>query len=70
MELAPPSARAVVVGLSYQLGNLASSASSTIEAKIGSQYPLPDLVVKGKHTKRYNYGKVDILNTRHNWQLT
>ncbi|CCG81441.1 Sugar transporter family protein [Taphrina deformans PYCC 5710] len=58
MELAPPNFRAFVVGTSYQLGNLASSASSTIEAKIGAQFPLPDLVVKGKHTKRYNYGKV------------
>lgn len=58
MELAPPNGRAFVVGTSYQLGNLASSASSTIEAKIGAQFPLPDLVVKGKHTKRYNYGKV------------
>lgn len=58
MELAPPNYRALVVGLSYQLGNLASSASSTIEAKIGATFPLPDLVVMGKHTKRYNYGKV------------
>jgi SHS family lactate transporter-like MFS transporter len=44
----------VVVGTSYQLGNLISSASSTIEATIGERYPLPP---KGK-TKRYAYGKV------------
>jgi len=43
-----------VVGTSYQLGNLISSASSTIEATIGERYPLPP---KGK-TKRYAYGKV------------
>lgn len=58
MELAPPNFRAFVVGTSYQLGNLASSASSTIEAQIGARFPLPDLVVEGKHTKRYNYGLV------------
>ena len=58
MELAPPQFRAFVVGTSYQLGNLASSASSTIEATIGARFPLPDLVVKGVHTKRYNYGLV------------
>lgn len=44
----------VVVGTSYQLGNLISSASSTIEATIGERFPLPP---KGK-TKRYAYGKV------------
>ena len=44
----------VVVGTSYQLGNLASSASSTIEATIGERFPL---LPKGK-TKRYDYGKV------------
>jgi len=43
-----------VVGTSYQLGNLISSASSTIEATIGERFPLPP---KGK-TKRYAYGKV------------
>ena len=43
-----------MVGTSYQLGNLISSASSTIEATIGQRFPLPP---KGK-TKRYAYGKV------------
>src|SRR5215471_14865409 len=33
MELSPGGFRTFVVGTSYQLGNLASSASSTIEAK-------------------------------------
>lgn len=39
-ELAPPDFRSFVVGLSYQLGNLASSASSTIETTIGEQFPI------------------------------
>ena len=42
------------MGTSYQLGNLVSSASSTIESTIGERFPLPP---KGK-TKRYEYGKV------------
>lgn len=54
MELSPGSFRTFVVGTAYQLGNLASSASSTIEATIGERYPLPP---KGK-VPRYNYGKV------------
>jgi SHS family lactate transporter-like MFS transporter len=54
MELSPGSFRTFVVGTSYQLGNLVSSASSTIESTIGSQFPLPP---KGK-TKRYQYGLV------------
>jgi len=54
MELSPGSFRTFVVGTSYQLGNLVSSASSTIEATIGERFPLPP---KGK-TARYNYGLV------------
>jgi len=54
MELSPGSFRTFVVGTSYQLGNLVSSASSTIESSIGERYPLPP---KGK-TTRYQYGKV------------
>jgi len=54
MELSPGSLRTFVVGTSYQLGNLVSSASSTIEATIGERFPLPP---KGK-TKRYKYGLV------------
>lgn len=42
------------MGTSYQLGNLVSSASATIEATIGERFPLPP---KGK-TSRYEYGKV------------
>ena len=54
MELSPGSFRTFVVGTSYQLGNLVSSASSTIETTIGAQFPLPP---KGK-TPRYQYGLV------------
>ena len=68
MELSPGSFRTFVVGTSYQLGNLVSSASSTIEATIeatiGERFPLsPKVAVSpttGKKTTtlRYNYGKV------------
>ena len=60
MELSPGSFRTFTVGTSYQLGNLASSASSTIEATIGERFPLSPLVdaKTGKTTPRYNYGKV------------
>lgn len=57
MELSPGSFRTFVVGTAYQLGNLASSASSTIEATIGERYPLPP--VKG--VARYDYGKVIVI---------
>jgi SHS family lactate transporter-like MFS transporter len=58
MELSPGSLRAFVVGTSYQLGNLASSASSTIEATIGEKFPLPPKIGEnGKSVERYAYGK-------------
>lgn len=44
--------RTMLSGLAYQLGNLASSASSTIESTIGSTFPIP-----GKKGA-YDYGKV------------
>jgi len=53
-ELSPPALRATMVGLTYQLGNLASSASATIQAIIGERYPLPP--VGG--VARYDYGRV------------
>lgn len=58
MELSPGSLRTFVVGTSYQLGNLVSSASSTIEATIGERYPLPPLHEGKKTIPRYEYGKV------------
>jgi len=54
MELSPGSFRTFIVGTTYQLGNLVSSASSTIEATAGEAFPLPP---KGK-VARYQYGKV------------
>ncbi|OJJ48572.1 hypothetical protein ASPZODRAFT_130643 [Penicilliopsis zonata CBS 506.65] len=55
MELSPKPIRSLLLGLGYQLGNLASSASVTIETTIGDRYPLPALA---DGTARYNYGKV------------
>jgi SHS family lactate transporter-like MFS transporter len=55
MELSPASIRTFVVGTSYQLGNLVSSASSTIEATLGQSFPLPPTE---DGSKRYEYGKV------------
>lgn len=55
MELSPGAFRTFVVGTSYQLGNLVSSASSTIEATIGERFPLPPTA---NGTPRYDYGKV------------
>jgi SHS family lactate transporter-like MFS transporter len=55
MELSPPSYSSFVVGTSYQLGNLISSASSTIEAHLGENFPLTPTA---SGTKRYEYGKV------------
>lgn len=50
LELAPPQYRTFVAGTAYQLGNLASSASSTIESTIAQKFPLSG----GRH----DYGKV------------
>lgn len=53
-ELSPPAYRSLVVGLSYQLGNLASSASSTIESTIGERFP----IVTASGEEAYDYSKV------------
>lgn len=55
MELSPGAFRTFVVGTAYQLGNLVSSASSTIEARLGEKFPLPP---NDEGEARYNYGKV------------
>ncbi|CRG84175.1 Carboxylic acid transporter protein homolog [Talaromyces islandicus] len=54
MELAPPAFRTLIVGASYQIGNLISSASPTIEATLGERFPLDS----NGNTDRYNYGLV------------
>ncbi|CAG98245.1 uncharacterized protein KLLA0_F10043g [Kluyveromyces lactis] len=51
-ELAPTEFRALITGVAYQLGNMISSASSTIEASIGERFPL-----EGREDA-YDYGKV------------
>lgn len=55
LELSPPALRTVIVGLTYQLGNLASSASATIQSIIGERYPLPPAP---DGSPRFDYGKV------------
>ncbi|KAJ5665420.1 uncharacterized protein N7477_007868 [Penicillium maclennaniae] len=55
MELSPGPIRTFAVGTAYQLGNLVSSASSTIESTIGERFPLP---ATEKAAHRYEYGKV------------
>ncbi|ETI27436.1 hypothetical protein G647_09626 [Cladophialophora carrionii CBS 160.54] len=55
LELSPGSLRTFSVGTAYQLGNLASSASSTIEATLGERFPLEPTAAG---VKRYHYGKV------------
>lgn len=55
MELSPGAFRTFVVGTSYQLGNLVSSASSTIESRIGERFPLPPT---DAGEERNDYGKV------------
>jgi SHS family lactate transporter-like MFS transporter len=55
IELSPPALRSLTVGLTYQLGNLASSASATIESVIGERFPLPPTP---NGVPRFDYGKV------------
>lgn len=53
-ELVNASHRSFLSGLVYQLGNLTSSASSTIEATLGAKFPIEN----AKTDDAYNYGKV------------
>lgn len=55
-ELSPPDARALVSGLAYQLGNLASAPSATIETELADKYPLA-WDANGNPTKN-DYAKV------------
>lgn len=52
-ELAHPEFKSFIVGVAYQLGNLASSASSTIESELCHRFP----IVNSDGTTTYNYGK-------------
>lgn len=55
MELAPATLRTTVIGLTYQLGNLASSGSATIQAIIGEKYKLSP---GPQGQQRFDYGRV------------
>lgn len=55
MELVNKDNRVFLSGIVYQLGNLASSASSTIEAQIGTRFPLDK---NDPTSDAYDYGKV------------
>ena len=55
IELSPPALRSLTVGLTNQPGNLASSASATIESVIGERFPLPPTAAG---VERFDYGKV------------
>lgn len=55
MELSPDGLKTIIVGTAYQLGNLASSASPTIQATLGERFPIPS---KDDDIERYDYGKV------------
>lgn len=55
LELSPIALRAFMMGLTYQLGNLASSASATIQSVIGERYRLPPAP---NGDKRFDYGRV------------
>lgn len=54
MELSIPEYKSLMIGLSYQLGNLCASASSTIEATIGERFPIDDPSKEAV----YDYAKV------------
>jgi SHS family lactate transporter-like MFS transporter len=58
IELSPPDFRSFVVGTAYQLGNLISSASSTIEAKAGQHFPKETSVAHSGDEQQYDYSKV------------
>lgn len=56
-ELSPPQFRSFVTGMSYQLGNLCSSASSTIESTIGERFPIS----RPGEEDIYDYAKVMLI---------
>ena len=61
IELSPVQMRSFVVGVSYQLGNLISSVSATIEAKVGEQFrkePSALTETTSLHGEHYDYSKV------------
>lgn len=53
LELFNKAHRTLLVGLAYQIGNLISAGSATIQARLGEKYPIP-----GAAPGVYDYGKV------------
>lgn len=53
LEMVNKANRTLLASLAYQLGNLVSSASATIEARLGEEFPL-----EGFENGVYDYGKV------------
>ncbi|WFD44848.1 hypothetical protein MPSI1_003519 [Malassezia psittaci] len=58
-EISPPAFRATFPGLSYQLGNLGASASSTIESRGGQSLRMPNPKKPGQTMP--NYAKVSAI---------
>jgi SHS family lactate transporter-like MFS transporter len=58
MELSPVQFRSFVIGTAYQLGNLISSASSTIEAQAGQHFRIKTVNIQSADKEHYDYGKV------------
>jgi len=58
MELSPVQFRSFVVGTAYQLGNLISAASSTIEAKAAQHFSKETSTTGSNNNEQYYYGKV------------
>jgi len=58
MELSPIPYRTFVVGTSYNLGILCSSASNTVVTSWARQYPLGDKIINGETVMTYDYGVV------------
>jgi len=55
LELSPVAFRTFVVGTSYQMGNLITAPSNTIETTMGARYPLPSKVESYETVKIYDY---------------
>lgn len=53
LELSPPAIRSLIVGVAYQLGSLAASATPTIQALIGDRFHLPPAA---NGVERIDYG--------------
>ncbi|CAD1811668.1 Major Facilitator Superfamily protein [Candida parapsilosis] len=53
LELVNKAHRTLLIGLAYQIGNLISAGSATIQAQLGEKYPIP-----GAAPGVFDYGKV------------